>query len=91
MGGAVNEPPSLMEDHAGPLSFGSHPIRVEEATRPLKHTNKDTEEKGVSQDHLERNRDGLEQKPDLLTKAKEKIRKGIQKVKRIFSVRIGKY
>jgi hypothetical protein len=80
----------FLEDPAHPAhpvpSLGPS-IRVEEADRPRKQGNTDT---GVGKYQLERMRGVLEQGLDLLRKAKAKVQKGMQNVKRIFSLHISK-
>ena len=81
---AVTDPPWPVKESAGPLSSVSPSIRDDEAAHPPKQGNADTEEKGISQYQLECMRNSSEQKLGLLGKVKERMRKGIQKIKRIF-------
>ena len=87
---AVTDPPWSVEDPADPLPSVSPSTRVAEAAQPPKEGNPDTEEKEICQNQLECMRNSSEQKADLLGKAKERLRQGIKKIKRIFSGRVSK-
>ena len=77
-----------MEDYAGPWPSGNLSARVAMAMRLLELGHEDMEEKGVTRKQLESMHHGLGRmkgRLDLLGKAKEKVREGIRKVKRIFT------
>ena len=83
----TDEFPQSEEDYTGPWPSWSLAARVERAIRLLEHGHKNMEEKGVTQQQLEGMRHSLERmkrRLDLLRKAREKVRAGIRKIKRIF-------
>lgn len=86
-GGNVDK---LPQSHPDPLPPGGLSIRIEEVNPSLEDGNTNTEESGAIQNQLEPMRDSPGQKPGILRKAKEAMRQGIQKFKRIFSLPIGK-
>lgn len=83
----IDEPPQAAESFSGRWPAGSLSARAEKASRLLEHGRTDMRKKGVSREQLEGMQRSVEQTKrnlDRLRKAKEKVRGGIQKVKKIF-------